>query len=344
VIEVVSGKKFEEAVRDLVLKPSGMNASGFLDGAGLDRSQQTMRVIHGQYGRGARRGMMLDKKIEPWAWGLRGAGGLVTSVDDLLAWDMAIRSNAVLDAAATKTWTTPVKSGFALGWQISSDEQGRVMHRHGGSTRGYRCELLRYPDQEVAIAVLSGDSGVLPSAVADGLAKVLFPVVPSQTSARVTVKELTLNEYRAAVLESGLRLEVEQRRPGAVLKLAQFEPVRGIAEFHLDAGAAQKLAQKIRAALASEGHKKAPEGGIKAGVYLYPFADAVKDGQLLVEPADWMVMPGYRGRGEDGRVLIDDRIVLVLTDPNTEGAWPVMMHVDDTEAQRVAGELEKAAE
>src|SRR5690606_37670464 len=85
ILEQASGRSYEQAVRELVLAPAGMIRSGFLDGAGLDPAHQTLRVTGPPHA--ARRGLLLDKAVEPWAWGLRGAGGLVTCLDDLLAFD-----------------------------------------------------------------------------------------------------------------------------------------------------------------------------------------------------------------------------------------------------------------
>jgi CubicO group peptidase (beta-lactamase class C family) len=98
IIEQVSGQAYESCLRELVLQPAGMPGSGFLDGEGLDPTLQTMRVCDTRGGSG-RRGLLLDKRVEPWAWGLRGAGGLVTSLDDLLAFDAAIRAEGLLGRA-----------------------------------------------------------------------------------------------------------------------------------------------------------------------------------------------------------------------------------------------------
>ena len=184
VVEVVTKQPFEQAVRRLVLAPAKMDHSGFLDGEGLDPAKQTTRLVSGPP---SRRGLMLDKRLEPWAWGLRGAGGLCTSLHDLRAWDHAIRTHAVINEAQTAKWFTPLRSGYALGWQVGTDDHGRRTLRHGGATRGYRCDLLRFPDDEVLIAVLTGDSSN-PSAIADALARVLFPPEPSSTRAQITVR------------------------------------------------------------------------------------------------------------------------------------------------------------
>jgi len=332
VIEVVSGQPFEQAMRRLVLSPAKMDRSGYLDGEGLNPARQTTRLISVQN----RRGPMLDKRIEPWAWGLRGAGGLCTSIEDLRAWDHAIRTHALLNRTQTEKWFTPVKSGYALGWYVGSDDAGRRTLRHAGSTRGYRCDLLLYPDEEVFIAVLSGDMDH-PSTITDALAKVIFPPEPCATRAQITVRREELNAYRAAVYDSGVRLSVSraEARPRMTLSL----PSRTLATFTLDPAAATKLAHSIRATLEGDAHLPA-KGAIKAGVYLYHYPDAAEAGSLTIEEGVWSVLPAYRGTGEKGEPIRDNRIVLVLSDPAAEGVWPVMIHVDDETARRLAPELQ----
>lgn len=335
VVEVVTKQPFEQAVRRLVLAPAKMDHSGFLDGEGLDPAKQTTRLVSGPP---SRRGLMLDKRLEPWAWGLRGAGGLCTSLHDLRAWDHAIRTHAVLNEAQTAKWFTPLRSGYALGWQVGTDDEGRRTLRHGGATRGYRCDLLRYPDDEVLIAVLTGDSSN-PSAIADALARVLFPPEPSSTRAQITVRGEKLNAYRAATYDAGLSLTCARVEGRPRLTLAHENPARTLATFTLDPAAAAKLARSILATLEGGEHTPA-NGGVKAGVYLYQYPDAAAAGSLTIDNAAWTVMPGYRGRGEKGEAIRDDRLVLVLTDPALEGVWPVMIHIDDETARRLAADLQ----
>ncbi|HYE63162.1 MAG TPA: serine hydrolase domain-containing protein [Phycisphaerales bacterium] len=338
VLEKAAGKTYEQAVRALVLEPAGMKSSGFLDGAGLDASKQTVRITSGRMG--DRRGLMLDKTVEPWAWGLKGAGGLVTSVNDLVAFERALRSRTILGESSHTKWTTPVLDRYALGWMVSTDEEGRTVHRHGGATRGYRCDLVHYPQEQVFIAVMMGESGMGPTEMADLLAKVVMPPEPANMTAVMSFEGETLSKYKAVEVESGAVLKVERDAGGgATLRFGRAEPERTLATFTMDAGATKKLARTIRATLDSGQHKAAKDGGVKGGLYLYQYADDVKAGTLTIENAAWMVMPGYSGRGENGESITDPRVVLALTDPNHEGGWCAMVHVDDDTAERLVREL-----
>jgi CubicO group peptidase (beta-lactamase class C family) len=336
VIEKVTGQTYEKAVRELVLAPAGMKGSGFLDGEGLDVSRQTMRVVSGHGGE-PRRALMLDKKLEPWAWGLKGAGGLVTSVDDLIAWEKAIRTGAVLSEVGMKAWTTPAMESYACGWMVGKDEEGRVTHQHGGATRGYRCQLIRYPEQQVFIAVMTGEDGT-PDGLARRLADVMLPPTPSNTMAVLKFDPAALNKYKALVAEScDLRIV---RQEGKIQVIVDGkDPAReGVATFTLDEGAVRKLAVLIRDNLDSPRHVKAT-GGVKAGVYLYQYGDVSKAGSHTLAKATWSAMPSYTGRGEKGERVEDPRIVLMLIDPELPNGWPVMMHLDDPSAERLHDQL-----
>jgi CubicO group peptidase (beta-lactamase class C family) len=100
-----------------------------------------------------------------------GSGGLLVTVDDLLKWEAALQKGegqwgAVRDSLETMG---RLNDGTVLTYGLGvSAEAWRGVRRvsHTGSTGGYRAVLHRYPDQNVAIAILcnggaavSGDLG-----------------------------------------------------------------------------------------------------------------------------------------------------------------------------------------
>ena len=79
IIEQISGKSYDEYVRDEILKPAGLNETGFL----LPRFD-TNRLAHG-YSNGIDRGTMLAKPHAPDGpyWNLRANGGMLSTVGDM---------------------------------------------------------------------------------------------------------------------------------------------------------------------------------------------------------------------------------------------------------------------
>lgn len=343
IIEQASGLSYEEAVRELVLQPAGMTRSGFLDGVGLDPAQQTIRVAGPAHA--ARRGLLLDKEVEPWAWGLRGAGGLVTCLDDLLAFDAAIREERLLSEDARAQWLTPYKANYACGWMISRTDDGRVMHSHGGATRGYLAELRRYPEEGVVIAVVSNEiSRNLwpPPTMADALADVLWPQPTLETGVEVDLSRETLGEYSHATVEEGGLINVLPDGAGVVLQVTHDDPQRTLLRARMNRAAAERLRNQLRGMLES-GRAPAPEGGLRVGLYGYQYRDQMGDaGTFSVAECEWGVMPSYRGVGEGGKAITDPRLVITLADRSRPGGWFVMIHADDGEAAAIADRLDAA--
>ncbi|MCE2967573.1 MAG: serine hydrolase domain-containing protein [Phycisphaerales bacterium] len=163
IIEEVSGQPFEQRIKSSIFDPAGMKSTGFL---GDDRLRP----------RAASRIPGHTQVDHPWAWGYRGCGGIVTSLDDLLAFEKALRTNTLLPAqlsAQMLTGVTPVRRRgqvapgaeggelMALGWFVSGYSPARgfeICRRagHTGGSFGTSAALSWFPDQQVMVVVLSG--------------------------------------------------------------------------------------------------------------------------------------------------------------------------------------------
>jgi CubicO group peptidase (beta-lactamase class C family) len=97
-----------------------------------------------------------------------GAGGLLTTVGDLLLWNENFTHARVGGAAFVEKQQTPAKLSngraitYAVGLMISNAGGIREVS-HGGSTGGYRAWLARYPDHGVSVAVLCNSSQAEPA-------------------------------------------------------------------------------------------------------------------------------------------------------------------------------------
>ena len=88
VIEKTTGKDYETALGELVLRPAGMTETGY-----KAPRWDAARVAHGYRG-GEDWGTILARIEEPGApyWALRGNGGLHTTLADMVRWDAALRA------------------------------------------------------------------------------------------------------------------------------------------------------------------------------------------------------------------------------------------------------------
>lgn len=99
-----------------------------------------------------------------------GAGGLMSSVDDLLLWDRTFYENKLGKGTLIKEMQTRgvlnngSESNYALGL-IMSTYRGLPIVEHGGANFGYRTEILRFPQQSFSVVTLCNLSAADPASL-----------------------------------------------------------------------------------------------------------------------------------------------------------------------------------
>jgi Beta-lactamase len=84
---------------------------------------------------------------------LTGPTGVMTTVEDLIRWDRNFVSMKVGGSAALTAMQTPVavSRGYGLGLIMQTDPK---TVEHDGRDPGHRSHFIRYPDQELTVALL----------------------------------------------------------------------------------------------------------------------------------------------------------------------------------------------
>lgn len=89
---------------------------------------------------------------------LTGPTNLVTTVEDLIRWEANFYSKIVGDDAifAKMHMPHPINKelGYGFGLYIGKDAIGGLIVEHDGRDAGYRSHLFRYPDKQLAVALL----------------------------------------------------------------------------------------------------------------------------------------------------------------------------------------------
>jgi CubicO group peptidase (beta-lactamase class C family) len=89
------------------------------------------------------------------------SGGFLSTAPDLARFAGAhakagFLQKKTLDLLFTGQKTTAgEETGVGIGWRVGLDTAGRRIHHHGGSIEGGRSMLVLYPDQDLAIAILT---------------------------------------------------------------------------------------------------------------------------------------------------------------------------------------------
>jgi CubicO group peptidase (beta-lactamase class C family) len=243
VVEIVTGKSYEEALRELVLLPAGMEETGY-------RIPQwdPARVAVGYRG-SERWGTILARIAEEGGpfWQLRGNGGLHTTLGDVERWDRALATDAVLPAAQRAEMFTPyVPEGpdsvsyYGYGWAIEETPRHGTLIWHNGGNLIFVAELHRWVDEGLTVFVVTTDPTLSATPVAQALEAIAFGEPYEEPPAVVAVDPQAL--ARAAgtwrlpsgepltVTAADDRLEVTARGPeGTALLFPLSERAREIA-------------------------------------------------------------------------------------------------------------------
>jgi CubicO group peptidase (beta-lactamase class C family) len=93
-----------------------------------------------------------------------GDGGVYSSIEDLYKWDQALYTSKLVSFETMKLALTPELAthgpdgtGYGFGWYID-EYKGRMRARHGGSTRGFRNVIQRFPHDEFTVIILTNRS------------------------------------------------------------------------------------------------------------------------------------------------------------------------------------------
>lgn len=151
VIEKVAGIPYADFVQKRLLDPLGMTSS---------RYDVTARVIPRRvpgYQKGADgyENAPFLSMTQPQA-----AGGLITTVDDLLRWNEGLMAGKLLQPEWLKLAFTPFalsdgrSTRYACGWSIG-EYDGHPTIEHGGGIHGFSSYVLSLPRDRVYVAVLT---------------------------------------------------------------------------------------------------------------------------------------------------------------------------------------------
>jgi CubicO group peptidase (beta-lactamase class C family) len=169
VIHRATKKTLNEFAAENVFKPLGMTHTRFYDDHAL--------VLPGRvaaYDSGTEGQFVVDWSTQ---YDIVGAGGLMSSVDDLLLWDKNFYENKLGKGTLLKEMQTKgvLNNGkeisYALGLVIDK-YRGLPTVEHNGALYGYRTALLRFPEQRFSVVCLCNVSSASTDSLAHQVADV----------------------------------------------------------------------------------------------------------------------------------------------------------------------------
>ncbi|MFZ6765670.1 serine hydrolase [Undibacterium sp. Di26W] len=110
----------------------------------------------------------------------RASSGLNSTASDMARWIISLQSGEVLNKESLASLWTPVafnngeNGQWGMGWQILD----RGTHRAAGMTGGGRAAFFIYPDDDVAVVILTNLTGSFPEDFIDKVAAIYAPDLP----------------------------------------------------------------------------------------------------------------------------------------------------------------------
>jgi CubicO group peptidase (beta-lactamase class C family) len=157
IIEQVSGKKYEDFMRENIYDPLGMSNSGYDHPWLILKDRASGYVRKDQQWRNA----SLMEMDTPFA-----GGSMYSTVRDLLSWDQALYSNKLISGELSKEIFTPSEVIYPKGWMsrhhygygwFLTTWFGRKLVWHPGGIYGFCSVILRYPQDRTLVVVLENE-------------------------------------------------------------------------------------------------------------------------------------------------------------------------------------------
>ena len=198
IIEKVTGKAYDEVLRERILDPLGLHNTGY------EHNDDVIPGFASGYAKtfaGYRRAPYLDTSV-PFA-----AGMMYSTVEDLFKWNLALYTDQIFEDPETKTkMFTPFMNNYAYGWMVldmpigDTGDSTKVI-RHGGGIFGFTTAFIRLVDDRHMITLMDNTSGN-PGAIASGIINILYGEPaddPKQAISQVMGEAIEKNGVAAAI-------------------------------------------------------------------------------------------------------------------------------------------------
>jgi len=153
IVERVEGSPLGSVLRSRIFEPLGMAQTRLADPEDIIPHRAAGYWVD-------RMGVALMNRDATQPSSTLGAGGILSSVHDMVKWDEALYGNRLLsEASKTAMWTSTVlpngdDTGYAFGWSVGQ-YRGHRSISHGGQVAGFVANFMRLPDEEVAFIVFA---------------------------------------------------------------------------------------------------------------------------------------------------------------------------------------------
>ncbi len=170
IIEKITGKPYEQVLKEKILDPLGMKDTGY------DHSNTLIRRRAAGYEKspdGIVNAPYLDMSL-PYA-----AGSLYSTVEDLYVWDQALYTEKLLSAKYKEIMFKPFLNHYAYGWGVEGQPLGETKETtsaiaHSGGINGFNTLIVRLVDDKHLIVLLNNTGGAKLGEMAKNISAILY--------------------------------------------------------------------------------------------------------------------------------------------------------------------------
>jgi CubicO group peptidase (beta-lactamase class C family) len=219
IVEKVTGKPYEQVLKENIFDPVGMKNSGFDH---YDRIIDKRAAGYIKTLKGYQNAPYLDMSI-PYS-----AGSLYSTVEDMFLWDQALRGDKLLSEKSKQLMFTPNLSNYGYGFAVVNATLGPSKLvvptvQHDGGINGFNTTIVRMPRDNNLIVLLDNTSqGRYLEAITAGIASILYgqPYDPPKKSIAETLMK--------TISTSGITTAIKQYRDLKATKPNEYDFSEGV--------------------------------------------------------------------------------------------------------------------
>jgi CubicO group peptidase (beta-lactamase class C family) len=215
VVERASGRPYEQFLDEKLFAPAGMHSTGF--------------PSHGWKGQTV-------AKYQPWTFDIpkgesidaepllerqRYNWQIMTNVDDLFKWYLALRNNTLISARSKLEMFTPVREQYGYGWNIVPTRRNTRLVYHGGSGDGVGmvAQVLMWVDEDVAVLIFANSTSpaITSDAMRPAIESILFGGNAALPPAGAIVQGLPGDVVGTYALSDGGRIDIKRAVDGRLV-------------------------------------------------------------------------------------------------------------------------------
>ncbi|MCC7054281.1 MAG: serine hydrolase [Gemmatimonadaceae bacterium] len=216
IVTRVTGRPYDEFLRERIFTPAGMPTIRV-----ITESAVVPHRAHGYLptATGWDHAAWVAPRLNTTA-----DGSMLLSLRDMIAWNEVVRQRRLLrpESWALMLSATRLNSGraypYALGWFLG-EANGHPVQEHGGVWQGFVSQYTRFPDDDLAVAVLSNARAMAPAALAMQVAALVDSSLAASSPPVIAIPD------REPQATAAVRT-VLTRVAGGGLALDDFEVVR----------------------------------------------------------------------------------------------------------------------